>query len=86
MTYETFETVQVAIQLHGFEVEAAMQQAKDQGFASVEEFATELVRLEILNNLENEEGLFLNAHVARKNAELRKLNAENNRNGTGDRH
>ena len=84
MTYETFETVTVTIELHGYEVEAAKQQVKDQGFASVEEFATELVRLEILNNHEKENGLFLNAHVARKKAELRKMNAQESRNGTDD--
>lgn len=82
MTYETFETVQVSIQLHGFEVEAANRQAMEQGFSSVEEFATELVRLEILNKLEKEKGLFLNAHAARKKAELRKANAKNSGNGT----
>jgi hypothetical protein len=82
MIYETFETVQVSIELHGFEVDAANRQAKEQGFSSIEELATELVRLEILNNLEKEKGLFLNARVARKKAELRRQKAENSGDGT----
>ena len=57
MTYKTFEAVQVSFELHGFEVEAANQQAKEQGFSSFEEFVTEKVRLEILNELEKEKGL-----------------------------
>ena len=85
MTYGTFETVNVSIQLNGFEVEAANRQAKEQGFSSIEEFATELVRLEILETLENEKGLFINAHAARKIAERRKTNAENSDNGTNGR-
>jgi len=86
MTYKTFEAVQVSFELHGFEVEAAKQQAKEQGFSSFEEFVTEKVRLEILNELEKEKGLFLNAYAARKKAELRKLNAENSGNGTDGHH
>lgn len=85
MTYGTFETVNVSIKLHGFEVEAANRQAEKQGFSSIEEFAAELVRLEILNTLEEEKGLFLNAHAARKIAEQRKTNAKNSGNGTDGR-
>lgn len=82
MSYKTFETVEISFDLHGYEVEAAIHQAKEKGFSSIENYVTEMVRLEILNNLEKEKGLFLNAHVARKKAELRKQNVENSGNGT----
>jgi hypothetical protein len=82
MTYKTFEAVQFSIDLHGYEFEAAIHQANQKGFSSVEEYATEMVRLKILNNLEKEKGLFLNAHIARKEAELRERNAEDTGNGT----
>ena len=59
MTHGTFEAVCLSIQLHGFEVEAANRQAREQGFSSVEEFATELVRLEILETLEKEKAFSL---------------------------